>query len=196
MLRSVAVAATLLTLVAIGPASASPRFTLTVNRTKLVSGHVLTVTASANVGCEWAVRWAGHTRLQRNTKVLVAHFTAPRVARARKYRLLAICNYRGKAGPWTRRPPPVRPTVHRAPVGVEATVPPHWVKAITITVGPPRPTVRPAHVTLPDTGGPQFSLLVLAFGLLLTGTGAIRLSRRRDHPSRDTRSATISAADC
>lgn len=157
---------------------------MTVNRTRLVSGHVLTVTATSNVTCEWAIRWVGQTRLKRNTRVMVARFIAPRVTKTTKYRLLAICNYRAKVVASPRPPRPVRTTGHRAPLTVEAIVPPHWVRTIIITVDPPGIFVKPSgHLLLPDTGGPPGRLLVLAFGLLLTGTGAVRLSRRRVAPN-------------
>lgn len=169
-----------ITLFGIGPASANPRFTLTVSHTRLVSGHALTVTATSNVTCEWGIRWAGHTRLKRNAKVLVAHFIAPRVTKARKYRLLAICNYRARTAASTTRPGPARTTHHRVAMPVKAIVPPHWFRTIVITVEPRRVSTKPSTaVTLPDTGGPLGSLFVVGFGLVLTGAGAMRLARRR-----------------
>ncbi|MGN6721389.1 MAG: hypothetical protein ACTHJM_02110, partial [Marmoricola sp.] len=97
------------------------------------------------------------------------------------YRLLAVCNYRAKIAPATRPPGRVRSTPHRAVMPVQAIVPPHWVKTILITVEPRHRSIVKVspHVALPDTGGPPGSLLLLAFGLLLTGTGVVRLSHRR-----------------
>lgn len=120
-----------------GPSSATPRFTLTVNRTQLVAGQLLRVTATSNVACDLAIRWAGQTRLKRNTKVTVARFIAPRVRKATRYRLVAICHYRAKTEGSTRPPTPVQTTGRGAGLLVEVVVPPHGFKTIIITVDPP-----------------------------------------------------------
>lgn len=168
-----------------GPSSATPRFTLTVNRTQLVAGQLLRVTATSNVACDLAIRWAGQTRLKRNTKVTVARFIAPRVRKATRYRLVAICHYyrtkpEGSARPRT----PVQTTGRGAGLLVEVVVPPHGFKTIIITVDPPGTTSKPSqHPLLPETGGPAGWLVVVAFGFLFTGTAVIRLARERLAPN-------------
>lgn len=189
-----------ITVVGIGPASAAPPFTLTVNHTVLVSGHELTVTATSKVSCDWGIRWAGQTRVKLGSTVMVAHFIAPHVTRATKYSVRAICNYKAAPVPWTwppRRKPGQPPGPSRPPPHdqqwVEATVPPHWFGTIVVTVDPPGTVITPptsgghghsagaggGGILLPDTGGPEWWILLIGLCSLLVGTVTVRIARGR-----------------
>lgn len=77
-----------------------------------------------------------------------------------------------------------RPKRHVDVQFVSAEVPAHWFKTKVIVVDPAASTPSSqGSSVLPNTGGPLGPLVVIAFGLMLTGTAVLRLARRRVTPA-------------
>lgn len=134
------------------------RIDLTVNRQVIYGGETFTATATANVDCAWNLEWDGRVRESSGTK-FVTTFRADEVSDVTKIQLHGTCQY---ADPSARG---------------AAT----WERTLVITVLPPSTAVSPpaAGSDLPNTGGPDFIILIGGLALLVAGATAVTVARRR-----------------
>lgn len=163
------------------PASAAgPTVSITVDRDEVRSGRIFTVTASANVRCQWLVQWNGQRRVGHG-KRFTGSFTAPSVTRPQRLPVTATCFHT------TSRGDPVA-----APGGsaerIAVDVPARTLRRVVITVLPPRGTVAPPQPQepgaptpggLPNTGGPLWWLLLGGTATLVAGVVTVRRTTRR-----------------
>ena len=162
-----ALIAALATLAAQSPAQAYPevQIGLKVDRQVLYGGQKFTATASSNVHCAWTLEWHGKVRTGNGSvgADFVTTYTAPAVTRSTKIPLHGTCAYDSSETPSARS---------------AAT----WQQTIQITVLPRSTAVSPpggGGSDLPNTGGPDWRVLVGGLVLLLSGATAVTVARRR-----------------
>lgn len=167
--------------------------TVSVDRTQVVSGRVLTVTAAVTSTrtrtCDWVIGWTGPNQVIRDQQRVTTRWVAPVVERPTRLRVTALCLYQAPRPP-VSGPRPIAPTAER----IIVTVPPRLRGTTTVTVVPPGfvappqvegpkapgtsgPPVTPGGVGLPATGGPQRWVLIAGLAALIGGAVVVR--RRR-----------------
>lgn len=136
------------------------------NQTIYGRGTFTANAASQNVDCDWTLEWNGVTRrIGAPAKAYSTTFTAPDVKKTKVIPLAASCVYAGRVAANQR---------------AAAT----WNATINITVLPANETVPNTGTVagdddLPNTGGPNRWFLLAGVALLITGTGAVLVARRR-----------------
>jgi len=143
---------------------------ITVPPATVVGGEPFSVTATANVVCDWAIAFEGDTKTK-TSKVFTAGFVAPEVTQVTQFPLEGDCDYVLPAG----ATPVTRTTA------AQRTTDTHWSRTFEITVVPAGQAAPPISDNdggkLPNTGGPSIWLLIS--GLVLAGAGAGAVVRSR-----------------
>lgn len=162
------------------PALAAPEakggFSVTVDRSTLRSGEVLTATGRYSASCAWIIDWNNEHR-STTAKRIVATFVAPTVTKLTRIPLRATCFYTPKV---PARPIPPKPSIRPNSTSQRITVmvPPSLRQTITITVLPSGAIVSPPTPGggggLPNTGGPDLWILLAAIATLLVGASMVR----------------------
>ncbi|MCW2785088.1 MAG: hypothetical protein JWP74_1605 [Marmoricola sp.] len=166
---AVAVAAVLVTLGYAPAAHAYPDIDidLTASPQVLYGGQSFTATGTSNVTCAWTLTWNTVVRQGGGNKY-VTSYTAPQVTKITKIPLDGTCLY---------TPPPTGDTSARTTAPLAS-----WHRTILITVlprGSAAPPPASHNGDLPNTGGPNPAFLVGGLLLLLAGSTAVTVARRR-----------------
>jgi hypothetical protein len=177
-----AVVLAFLGLVVTPPAEAAvPHLEIHLSRTILASGDPFTVSARANVTCDWIVEFHGERR-HTIARSIRTTFTAPEVTRRTRLNVVATCVVHSppaqhreiSAAAGSGSPRDMQALVVRIPAN--ATVDP----PVTVVPGPVvEPPHSGGHGGLPNTGGPSLWLIELGLGLVLIGTTTARIARRQ-----------------
>lgn len=153
---------------------------LSVDRSTLRSGQVLTATATSDSACTWTVSWNGEVRRSTGT-VARATFTAPPVKKRTLLPLRAACY--PLPAPDRRPAAAPSPSTKGPSQRITVEVPAAQARVLTITVLPRKAAVQPPDDggdgsgngggDLPGTGGPDRNVLLAALGAVLAGLALI-----------------------
>jgi LPXTG-motif cell wall-anchored protein len=147
-------------------------FNLTAHPTVLYGGQTVTGVASANTNCTWSITWNNQVHHGSSTasSSFSTTWTAPVVTSITKIPMDGVCTYASSS---------IR--LHAAGRVSVATA--TWTRTIVITVLPRGTVSPPVGPHLPNTGGPNLLFLLGGLALLLSGTTAVVVARRRAEDS-------------